>query len=125
MKSSLPALGAVAIALLGLTASPSHAQYPVPCGQPCCVRTAPDMCNGYFYCTNGCTWFGPSYCVYPPFPPFNGMLPGGPPTPHQFQGAQGVALPYNPWTRSPRDYFMWTEAQQEILTRQQRPAFVP
>jgi hypothetical protein len=58
------------------------------------------------------------------------MLPidkkGPPPTPSQFcQQQAGVALPYNPWTRSPRDYFMWTEAQQEVLTRQQRPAFVP
>jgi hypothetical protein len=137
MKTSLPTLGAVALALLGCTHSAAQAQYyngpqaPYPYQQPCGVmRVAPDMCGGYFYCTNGCTWYGPSYNVYPPFPPFNGMLPKPPPTPGQFcqqqqQQQAGVALPYNPWTRSPRDYFMWTEAQQEVLTRQQRPAFVP
>jgi hypothetical protein len=142
MKTSLPALGAVALALLGCTPPAAQAQYygapqgPSPYYQQPCyvVRVAPDMCGGYFYCTNGYTWYGPSYNVYPPFPPFNGMLPvdkkGPPPTPYQFcqqqqQQQAGVALPYNPWTRSPRDYFMWTEAQQEVLTRQQRPAFVP
>jgi hypothetical protein len=154
MKTSLPGRGAAAVALvlvaLGLSASPGQAQYPpsnnYPGGQPCyVVRVAPDMCGGYFYCTNGCTWYGPSYCVYPPFPPVGGLQPGqqtdcskGPaPTPYQFYQKQapmgpggipappGVALPYNPWMRSPRDFFMWNEAQQEVLTRQQRPAFVP
>jgi hypothetical protein len=140
MKTSLPALGAVALALLGFAPSPGQAQYfnppqgPNPYYQPPCYvpRVAPDMCGGYFYCTDGSTWYGPSYNVYPPFPPFNGMLAacpkGPPPTPYQYaqKGPQAqAAVPYNPFTRGPRDYFMWTEAQQEVLTRQQRPAFVP
>jgi hypothetical protein len=37
---------------------------------------APDACGPGFYtvCPNGIA-FGPNYCVYPPFPPFNGILP--------------------------------------------------
>jgi hypothetical protein len=142
MKSSQPRRAAAALALaLVLSASAAQAQsyYPpqptYPCNQCQYVRVAPDMCGGYFYCTDGCTWYGPSYCVYPPFPPVSGIVPGptdcpkGPvPTPYQFQQQQqqaGVALPYNPYMRSPRDFFMWTEAQQETITRQRRPAFVP
>jgi hypothetical protein len=94
------------------------------------------MCGGYFYCTNGCQWYGPSYCVRPPFEPFNGLRPCPPPTPMQLAAQQGytmpgyapapnVALPINPWTRSPRDFFMWGEAQQERHTREIRPPFVP
>jgi hypothetical protein len=146
MRSSLSGLGAVALVALGLAVSPASAQYyNPPTGYyghnpySCAERFAPDMCSGYFYCTDGCNWY-PSYCVYPPFPPFNGIRPGMPtdcpkgpaPTPYQFYQQQalcgpgnGGAMPVNPWTRSPRDYFMWTEAQQEILTRQRRPAFVP
>jgi len=30
-----------------------------------------------------------------------------------------------PWNRGPRDYFMWTEAQKERITRETRPPFVP
>jgi hypothetical protein len=116
-------------------------------GYPPGPRLAPDMCGGYFYCTDGCTWYGPSYCVRPPFEPFNGIIPGKqgpgmappnnmppPPTPAQFaaqkygpagMGQAQAALPYNPWTRSPRDYFMWSNAQQELHTREARPRFVP
>jgi hypothetical protein len=136
MKSSLPALAAAAFTLAwAMLATSAQAQQYYPAQAPCpCIyppRVAPDMCGGYFYCSNGCTWYGPSYNVYPPFPPVSGVVPGccgGPPTPTQFgqqQQQAGVALPYNPYMRSPRDFFMWTEAQQEAITRQKRPAFVP
>jgi hypothetical protein len=150
MKCFLCGLAAVVTTVLA--ASSGHAQYlAAPAAYncpPCCPtcggfppgpRIAPDMCGPYFYCTNGCTWYGPSYCVRPPFEPFNGIRPCGnmpppngmvPPTPMQFatQQAMGggqVALPINPWTRSPRDYFMWSNAQQDLITRQARPPFVP
>jgi hypothetical protein len=155
MKRFLCGLGT--LLALGLAATPARAQYysPPPSyyspspyydstipvsyptaygygGYPPGPRVAPDMCGGYFYCTNGCTWYGPSYCVRPPFEPFNGIRPTPPPTPVQFAaqkgllgGPAGVALPINPWTRSPRDFFMWGEAQQERHTRETRPPFVP
>jgi hypothetical protein len=145
MKMTLACFGAVVAA--GFAASDGRAQYfyPPPAyysppASYCPVRVAPDTCGPYFYCTNGCTWYGPSYCVRPPFEPFNGILPGkgcppglpkAPPTPMQFAVEQqqlqqpNVALPINPWTRSPRDYFMWNEAQQERHTRETRPPFVP
>jgi hypothetical protein len=61
-------------------------------------------------------YYGPNYCVYPPFPPYNGMLPG----PSNQAGAGGAGLgcgplpgangpvtfPTHPYARSPRDYFM-------------------
>jgi hypothetical protein len=132
MKASLARLAVATLVLAALNAPSAFAQYTslpqalYPDYQAGCpARFAPDMCGGYFYCTNGCTWFGPSYYVYPPFPPVNGI---GPPPPCQFQAGNSpgnVALPFNPWTRSPRDFFMWTEAQQEIMTRKNRPPFVP
>jgi hypothetical protein len=54
------------------------------------------------------------------------------------QGGYGQQAGYNPqagygqvnwqclpWYRGPRDFFMWSEAQKEILTRETRPPFVP
>ena len=54
------------------------------------------MCGPYFYCTNGYTWYGPSYNVYPPFPPVGGVPPN-----------IQCGMPYNPFVRSPRDFFMY------------------
>src|SRR5437899_9409048 len=78
MKPTLAGLGA--LFAVGLVASSATAQYGYPPQgyypyQNCQPRVAPDMCGPGFYCTNGCTFFGPSYCVTPPFAPFNGMLP--------------------------------------------------
>jgi hypothetical protein len=156
MKHSLS--GLALLLATGMATSSADAQsyatpvgyYPPPyynVGYPPGPRQAPDMCGGYFYCTNGCQWYGPSYCVRPPFEPFNGVQPLGvkpPPTPMQFAAQKGygpmpgypygpaqppgppnVALPINPWTRSPRDFFMWGDAQQERHTRETRPPFVP
>lgn len=70
---------------------------------------APDMCGPGFYCINPCgVMYGPNYCVQPPFPPFNGLIPapgcgqaGG--RPSQFPG---MSFPTHPFSRSPRDFFM-------------------
>jgi len=127
MKALLTCLG-VATAL-GLATHGAFAQYPSP-GLPCApniagypIRTAPDLCGSYFYCNNGCNWFGPSYNVVPPFPPVGGVMPGPGFPSGQAQGP--VGFPYNPWTRSPRDFFMWNEAQQERHTREQRLPYAP
>src|SRR5262249_61520855 len=110
MRAALACLGGVAA---GLAAAPARAQYftppPAYYPPPCPVRVAPDMCGGYFYVADGSTLYGPNYYVYPPFPPFNGMVP--PPTSGQHAaGPQGgapggapgtgkVAPPSYPWTR--------------------------
>ena len=71
----------------------------------------------YMYCPCDGTWFGPNYCVRPPWAPFNGALPaiqqGGP----QFQWHQ--------YMRSPRDFFMWSDMMEERIARERRPALVP
>lgn len=132
MKASLA--GLATFAALALSAHSASAQYaPNTYGYPPPPRYAPDMCWGGIYTYNGCQWYGPGYNVYPPFQPFQGILPGkqypGLPCPPgcapQNNGPGNVALPVNPWTRSPRDFFMWGEAQQERMTRENRPAFVP
>ena len=120
MKATLACLSAlVAIAIAVPAASAQYGYPPQGCyyGQPS-YPTAPDMCGSYFYCTNGATWYGPSYNVTPPFPPYSGILPGT--MPNQMQGQA-----WHPWARGPRDYFMWTEAQKERITRETRPPFVP
>jgi hypothetical protein len=99
-------------ALLGtaLSACPTFAQY---CYAP--IPTAPDMCGPGFYSANCCGQvYGPGYCVYPPFAPFQGMV--GPPKAGS-AGAMGCpgdggpgfispAFPTHLFARSPRDYFM-------------------
>jgi hypothetical protein len=68
------------------------------------------MCGPGYYAANCCGQvYGPGYCVYPPFPPFQGMVfgpqnrggPGGPGGPF---GQPSFAT--HPFARSPRDYFM-------------------
>jgi hypothetical protein len=36
-----------------------------------------------------------------------------------------VVFPTHPYARSPRDFFMWTEAQEELHTRERPPGFLP
>jgi hypothetical protein len=36
-----------------------------------------------------------------------------------------VVFPTHPYARSPRDFFMWNEAQEELITRERRPPFQP
>lgn len=55
-----------------------------PAGGPACspalhipLGTAPDACGPGFYATGfGGACYGPNYWLVPPFPPFNGILPG-------------------------------------------------
>lgn len=73
------------------------------------VPKAPDMTGQGFYYTNsyGIT-YGPNYCVTPPFPPFNGLIPipcfgqmNNKPSAYP-----GMSFPSHPFNRSPRDFFM-------------------
>ncbi len=112
MRATIPLLGAVfSFALL---APAAHAQSPggncaapqayAPAMPPysCApfVPQAPDACGPGFYATNCCgCLYGPNYCLRPPFPPFNGMLP--PPN------NNGPAFPTHPFARGPRDFFMY------------------
>ncbi|MFO0879282.1 MAG: hypothetical protein U0840_18205 [Gemmataceae bacterium] len=95
---------------------------------------APDFQNtpGYYYNTYYGMTYGPNYCVYPKFPPFQGMLPGpsinlaifaqmyskqGGCMPNgQYCGPNGenlggppaqAAFPHHMYVRSPRDFFMY------------------
>jgi len=74
---------------------------------------APDMCGPGYYAQNCCgAWYGPNYCVYPPFPPFNGMIWAPKPAPGMpgYGGMQGYGgtpgFPTHPYARGPRDFFM-------------------
>lgn len=93
-------------------AMPPHVRCPK---YGCCVTVpyplgvAPDACGCGYYTTNvqGMT-YGPNHYVYPPFPPFGGLLPvpanGGRPAGPPWVG--GPVFPTHPYARSPRDYFM-------------------
>ena len=76
-------------------------------GQCCYIMPppAPDMRGPGFYWTSpyGDT-YGPSWYVQPPFPPFQGMIPG--PKPGNGGGGTFPGFPSHLYARSPRDYFM-------------------
>jgi hypothetical protein len=137
-----------ALCALVLAVPLAHAQirpnrhYP---GYPPPPRIAPDAYGPgiYWPCPDG-TFLGPSYYLQPPFAPFQGLLPqmqrgpsgsfvpmaprlppsGGPFG--LFGGQQGTpAFPTHPYARSPRDFFMWGEAQQDLHTRERPPVLVP
>jgi hypothetical protein len=120
MKMNLSWLGAVLCT--GLTASLAHSQYNAPAlHSP--LLPAPDACGpGFYYaCPNG-TVYGPNYCLRPPFPPVNGV----PPPPWCGPSCGPIAaFPTHPYARGPRDFFMFTEAQRERITRERRPPLVP
>ena len=113
------------------------------------ILSAPDMMGPGFYtlCPNQ-VWYGPNYCVTPPFPPFQGVLPGkqgqqiqatlpsafSPTYAGYFRNYGGYpgqpaqtqsAFPTHPYARSPRDFFMWRENQEEQNSRASRPSLVP
>jgi len=114
----------VASACLALAASQASAQcyYIAP-------PTAPDMRNpGYYYQNCYGVIYGPNYWVRPPFPPYQGVIPGPPKqqqgphpmaqyakNPEEFQKAMEMyykqqsfgGFPRHLWARSPRDYFMY------------------
>ncbi len=91
--------GVLGLALAAATA-PAQCYYPIP--------TAPDLCGPGYYCTGMCGMvYGPNHCVYPPFAPFQGMVPGPPNCgPGGPGGIGSPTFPTHPYARSPRDYFM-------------------
>jgi len=116
-----------ALIALGL-AAPAHAQVCAPAlRQP--LGFAPDACGPGFYAANPYGMvYGPNYYLRPPWPPYTfqpgqqgpGGGPGGP------GGPGGIpAFPTHPFARGPRDFFMWTEAQEDLSTRERLPLFVP
>jgi hypothetical protein len=127
-----PARCLAALLCACLSASFAHAQcYSPP--PPRCVP-APDACGPGFYtwCPDG-SYLGPNYYLRPPWEPFNGILPqrghGGAPIAPKLGGLGGqkpmVIFPTHPYARSPRDFFMWGEAQEELHTRERPPGFLP
>ena len=115
-------------ALLAVPAAHAQWGYNIP--------SAPDACGPGYYNANCCgAVYGPNYCVYPCFPPFQGMVFGpknqgapGAPCPPGVPGMPGVpgvpgapgypaaapnpfvspppGFPTHPFARSPRDFFM-------------------
>ena len=111
------------------------------------IPMAPDACGPGYYCVDTCgTIWGPNHCVRPPFPPFQGTLPGlagqclqqaqcgippwamrMPPVGAQAAnpGHQQTGIyPTHPYVRGPRDYFMWNEVMEDNLGRMTRPNLV-
>jgi hypothetical protein len=97
---------------LALSASSARAQFfPNPCCVPY-VPTAPDACGPGYYAAN-CYGqvVGPNYNLYPNFGPWNGAL--FPPS-QASPGCGGQAgFPTHPFARSPRDFYMYYEREQE------------
>jgi hypothetical protein len=103
MKATIAALGAVlALAVLTPLAPAQMCYAPIP--------QAPDARGpGFYYMNACCQWYGPNYCVRPPYPPFNGMLLPLCPRGNGGNGNGNGMLPQfpgQPWVRSPRDFFM-------------------
>jgi hypothetical protein len=130
---------AAPLAGLLLAASSAQAQYYSPVTkQP--LGYAPDAYGPGYYvmCPDG-QIIGPNYWLRPCFEPFQGvrptvtpvrsMGPNGPTWQFQTNGPQrpqqnGDLFRYNPFVRSPRDFFMFRENMEE-LARTTRPALIP
>lgn len=115
----------------------------------------PDACGGGWYSMNACgAVYGPNYWLIPPYPPFNGILPGKtgqvlqqaqagvppwpqgpvPPgyTPPQWSPMQAPRpdrpavgiYPSHMYIRGPRDYFMWSDDMLDQRGREVRPSRV-
>jgi hypothetical protein len=113
MRATLPWLGVLLGAALAAPAAQAQCYVPY-------IPKAPDACGPGNYGTNwNGLYYGPNYCVYPPFPPYNGMLPGPCPGSPAAAAAAGVGsgclpgmngpvtFPTHPFARSPRDFFMY------------------
>jgi hypothetical protein len=136
MKAAIPWLGVVLCA--GAAATPTPAQYPVPYVTPVAhvpLAPAPDCCGpGYYVTSPAGVTYGPNYYVLPPFAPYSGVAPppfrpGCPQGPMATSNGplppDATGFPSHPYTRGPRDFFMFTEVQRERVTREQRPPLVP
>jgi hypothetical protein len=124
MKANLPWLAALLYA--AAAAASADAQYIAPAlHHP--LPSAPDACGPGCYWTNPYgTAYGPNYYVQPAFPPVGGVPPPGlNPGGGGLQPPAIAVFPSHPYARGPRDYFMWTEAERERITRERRPALVP
>lgn len=97
--------------LAGLASAQWCGHYPVPCA-PNFQNTLP-----YYYTTKYCMTYGPNYYVYPPFAPYQGVLPGPKQQPRYECGPSGLevmqaramgvaAFPSHLYARGPRDFFM-------------------
>src|SRR5438132_2816667 len=116
-------LGLAALLALSLTA-PAHAQVCAPAlRQP--LGYAPDTFGPGFYAAGPYGMvYGPNYYLRPPWSPYPFPQPSqcGPGGPGGMPGMGGpVAFPTHPFARSPRDFFMWTEAQEDLSTRERLP----
>jgi hypothetical protein len=116
---------------LALSAGLAHAQQPYKgCYYPP-IPHAPDMCNPGYYWTSVCgLTYGPAHCIYPPYPPFQGMVPGPPPRPYGPGAPRGPGagpggpgamnsptFPTHPYARSPRDFFMYYDKDEPSYVR--------
>jgi hypothetical protein len=107
MRVSSLLVGFVGLLLVNAAAS-------AQCYKP--LPTAPDMCGPGFALHAGCgVILYPSYKVYPPFPPFQGMVsaPGKDGGPHPGQciyqelvNQYTAVFPNHLFSRSPRDFYM-------------------
>jgi hypothetical protein len=111
MKGLALSMGVVLAAALMAPLACAQCYYPP-------IPQAPDMCGPGSYCRGRCGMvYGPNYCVRPPYPPFQGMIPGPPPPrPGGVQGPYGgnamgppgsPLFPTHPYARGPRDFFMY------------------
>jgi hypothetical protein len=137
MKLFLPLC--LAAACVSAAVAPARAQYPAYAPKTLLPPPAPDACGpGYYFYDCYGTQFGPTHYVVPPWCPFQGARPplvqigqNGKPylPPPQMPAPAGPAgppsFPSHPYARSPRDFFMWREAQEDRFTREQMPRFVP
>ena len=87
MKATLTCLGVLLLAGSASAQGPGYyPYYPMP-------RMAPDACGPGYYSTNACGLaYGPGYCFYPAFPPYNGERPSlpGKGRPQEFGPSQPV-----------------------------------
>jgi hypothetical protein len=166
MKATLPWAGALAASLFAAAAAPANeccypsypylgfryyngpTPYPGYRVTPYPIGRAPDMMGPGFYSQNPYgVWYGPNWNVLPPFPPFQGVLPGK--VGHAIEATRYSAFqpqyapyftqknypghpspvnnvfPSHPFARAPRDFFMWRENMEEQNARGGRPALVP
>jgi hypothetical protein len=112
MRATSPWLGVLLVVFLAAPAAKAQCFVPY-------IPKAPDACGPGNYGTNWAgLYYGPNYCLFPPFPPYNGELPGYCGKPGA-TGAAGlpagwrpgmplpVTFPNHAFARSPRDFFMY------------------